>query len=89
MSTTPTPLRDRVAKLIHPYRGEERTRAVRMLAEEVGKVERDAAEAERLHIENLNLRRANERLRKQVARFMDFLTGARAQKLAQQGKDLL
>ena len=88
MNNTPTPLQDRVAQLFDPYQGEDGANAVKILAEQVGQAERDAVEAERLHIENLNLRRANERLRKQVARFMDFLTGARAQKLAQQGKDL-
>lgn len=88
MTTTSTPLQERVAQLFDPYQGEEGANAVKILADEVGKVERDAVEAERLHIENMNLRRANERLRKQVARFTDFLTGARAQKLAQQGKDL-
>ena len=85
MSDTPTPLQDRVAQLCDPYQGEDGANAVKIIAEQVGQAER---EAERLHIENMNLRRANERLRKQVARFMDFLTGARAQKLAQQGKDL-
>lgn len=46
MSDTPTPLQERVAQLCDPYQGEDGANAVKILAAEVGKVER---EAERLH----------------------------------------
>lgn len=42
MSTTQTPLQDRVAQLCDPYQGEEGANAVKILAAEVGKVERKA-----------------------------------------------
>lgn len=89
MSETPTPLQERVAQLVHPYRGEDGTRAVRMLAEEVGNVERDAAEAERLHIENLNLRRTIDRLRKALRRMIDTVEGDRMKNATQAAKDVL
>lgn len=42
MSDTPTPLQERVAQLCDPYQGEEGANAVKILAAEVGKVERKA-----------------------------------------------
>ena len=42
---TPTPLQERVAQLCDPYQGEEGANAVRMLANEVGRVEQGLADA--------------------------------------------
>lgn len=89
MSDTTTPLQERVAQLCNPYQGEDGANVVRMLADEVGKVEREANEAERLHIENLNLRRANERLRKALRGMIEAVEGDRMKNAIQRGKDLL
>lgn len=89
MSDTPTPLRDRLASMAHAFDDEGRKCAVRLLATEVGKVERDAVEAERLHIENLNLRRTIDRLRKAMRRMIDTVEGDRMKNAIQAGKDLL
>lgn len=45
MSDTPTPLQERVSQLCDPYQGEEGANAVRMLADEVGRIERELNEA--------------------------------------------
>ena len=45
MSDTPTPLQERVAQLCDPYQGEEGANAVKMLADEVGRVEQGLADA--------------------------------------------
>ena len=45
MSDTPTPLQERVAQLCDPYQGEEGANAVKMLADEVGSVERELVDA--------------------------------------------
>lgn len=89
MSYTPTPLQDRVAQLCNPYQGEEGANAVKILAAEVGNVEREAAESERLHIENLNLTRTIQQLRKTLRRMIDTVEGARMKDAIQAGKDLL
>lgn len=89
MSNTQTPLQDRVAQLCDPYQGEEGANAVKILAAEVGKVERDATEAERLHIENLNLRRTIDRLRKALRRMIDTVEGDRMKNAIQEAKDVL
>ena len=89
MSNTPTPLQERVAQLCDPYQGEDGANAVKILAEQVGQAERDAVEAERLHIENLNLRRTIDQLRKALRRMIDTVEGDRMKNAIQAGKDLL
>lgn len=86
MSDTPTPLQERVAQLHNPYDGEQGANAVRMLAAEVGNAERDA---KRLHIENLDLRRTIERLRKALRGIIAAVEGDRMKNAMQRGKDLL
>jgi hypothetical protein len=46
-------------------------------------------QAERLHIENLNLQRANQRLRKALARLIAVVEGAGMTNAIQRGRDLL
>ena len=46
-------------------------------------------QAEALHIENLNLRQANERLRKALARLIAVVEGAGVRNAIQRGRDLL
>ena len=89
MSDTPTPLQDRLASMAHALEGEGDKCAVRLLAAEVGKVEREAVEAERLHIENLNLMRTIQQLRKALRRMVDAVEGDRMKNAIQAGKDLL
>ena len=89
MSDTPTPLQERVAQLCDPYQGEEGANAVRMLADEVGNAEADASECERLHIENLSLRRANERLKNALRGMIVAVEGDRMKNAIQRGKDVL
>lgn len=85
----PTPLQERVAQLCNPYQGEEGANAVGMLADEVGRVELEANETERLHAENMNLRRANERLKKALRGMIGAVEGDRMKNAIQRGKDLL
>ena len=89
MSDKPTPLQDRLGSMVHAFSDEQRKYAVRLLAADVGKVEREADEAERLHIENLNLQRNNQRLRKALARLIAVVEGAGMTNAIQKGRDLL
>ena len=89
LSTTPTPLQERVAQLCDPHQGEDGANAVKIIAAEVGKLECEAAEAERLHIENLNLMRTIQQLRKALRRVIDTVEGDRMKNAIQAGKDLL
>jgi hypothetical protein len=75
--------------MVHAFSDEQRKYAVRLLAADVGKVEREADEAERLHIENLNLQRNNQRLRKALARLIAVVEGAGMTNAIQKGRDLL
>ncbi len=45
MSDKPTPLQDRLGSMVHAFSDEQRKYAVRLLAADVGKVERELQEA--------------------------------------------
>ncbi len=61
MSDKPTPLQDRLGSMVHAFSDEQRKYAVRLLATDVGKVERELNEANRRinHLETALRRIAN------------------------------
>ena len=79
MSDTPTMLQDRLASIAHAFDDEGRKYAVRLLAADVGQLERELTEANR----------TIESLRASVRELVGLLDGSTSQNALQRAKDLL